>query len=150
MLIKMFMNQISVFESQEITTFGIFNINLNLVISIIVLIVSGLVTLIQLKEHPFVLKIVECLRYIMAMSTTSNDIEVRLQEGPIEVENAYKSATRDTDIRQSDDGQRSLKLVLTVRFHQLTSRKRDETPSYDLDSLASFISYVENVRIPVV
>jgi len=30
------------------------------------------------------------------MSTTSNDIEGRLQEGPIEVENAYKFATRDT------------------------------------------------------
>lgn len=36
------------------------------------------------------------LRYIMTMSTTNNDIEGRLQEGPIEVENAYKSATRDT------------------------------------------------------
>jgi len=30
----MFMNQISVFESDEITGFGIFNINLNLVISV--------------------------------------------------------------------------------------------------------------------
>jgi len=30
----MFMNQISVFESDEMTAFGIFSINLNLVISV--------------------------------------------------------------------------------------------------------------------
>eukprot|EP00102_Acyrthosiphon_pisum_P026663 XP_016663873.1 PREDICTED: uncharacterized protein LOC107885045 [Acyrthosiphon pisum] len=52
--VKLFMNQISIFESDEITAFGIFNINLNLVVSILVLLITGLITLIQLKEHPFI------------------------------------------------------------------------------------------------
>ncbi|XP_060862080.1 uncharacterized protein LOC132939077 [Metopolophium dirhodum] len=51
--IKMFMNQVSVFESDEITAYGIFNINLNLVISITILLISAIATLIQMKEHPF-------------------------------------------------------------------------------------------------
>ncbi|XP_022166348.1 uncharacterized protein LOC111030922 [Myzus persicae] len=54
--IKMFMNQVSVFESEEMTAYGIYNINLNLVISIIVLLISGLTTMIQMKEHPFILQ----------------------------------------------------------------------------------------------
>ncbi|XP_060869103.1 uncharacterized protein LOC132943943 [Metopolophium dirhodum] len=52
--VKLFINQISIFESDEITAFGIFNINLNLVVSILVLLITGLITLIQLKEHPFI------------------------------------------------------------------------------------------------
>ncbi|CAI6351954.1 unnamed protein product [Macrosiphum euphorbiae] len=54
--VKFFMNQISVFESSEITAFGIFNINLNLVMSLLILLVTGLVTLIQMKEHPVMSK----------------------------------------------------------------------------------------------
>ncbi|XP_022181365.1 uncharacterized protein LOC111041405 [Myzus persicae] len=69
--VKMFMNQILVFESSEITGFGIFNINLNLVVTIIILLITGLVTLIQLKEHPFmkqsVLKLKNYLRNVTAI-----------------------------------------------------------------------------------
>ncbi|XP_022182800.1 uncharacterized protein LOC111042479 [Myzus persicae] len=46
--VKLFMNQITVFESSEITAFGIFNINLNLVTSILILLITGIVTLIQM------------------------------------------------------------------------------------------------------
>ncbi|KAL5243655.1 hypothetical protein ACI65C_011065, partial [Semiaphis heraclei] len=38
--VKLFMNQITVFESSEITAFGIFSINLNIVISILILLVT--------------------------------------------------------------------------------------------------------------
>ncbi|XP_026819069.1 uncharacterized protein LOC113557713 [Rhopalosiphum maidis] len=55
--LKMFVNQISVLESSEITAFGIFSINLNLVITILVLLLTGLLTIIQMKEHPIMLKI---------------------------------------------------------------------------------------------
>ncbi|XP_022181360.1 uncharacterized protein LOC111041401 [Myzus persicae] len=54
--VKMFMNQITVFESSEITAFGIFSINLNLVISILILLITGIVTLIQMKNHPMILQ----------------------------------------------------------------------------------------------
>ncbi|KAF0737167.1 Gustatory receptor, partial [Aphis craccivora] len=40
--IKMFMNQVSVYESDEITAFGLFKINLNLVMSILALIITGI------------------------------------------------------------------------------------------------------------
>ncbi|XP_022166347.1 uncharacterized protein LOC111030921 [Myzus persicae] len=56
--IKMFMNQVSDFESTEITAYGFFSINLNLVISIIILLISGIITLIQMKEHPIILQTV--------------------------------------------------------------------------------------------
>ncbi|XP_026819569.1 uncharacterized protein LOC113558297 [Rhopalosiphum maidis] len=55
--VKLFMNQITVLESSEITAFGIFNINLKLVISILILIITGLVTIIELKEHPLMLQL---------------------------------------------------------------------------------------------
>ncbi|KAE9542853.1 hypothetical protein AGLY_002764 [Aphis glycines] len=54
--IKMFMNQVSVYESNEITAFGLFKINLNLVMSILALIITGIATSIQMKEHPIVLR----------------------------------------------------------------------------------------------
>ncbi|XP_050058336.1 uncharacterized protein LOC114120347 [Aphis gossypii] len=50
--VKLFMNQITVLESSEITDFGVFNINLNLVVSILILLVTGFVTIIQMQEHP--------------------------------------------------------------------------------------------------
>ncbi|XP_022181363.1 uncharacterized protein LOC111041403 [Myzus persicae] len=49
--VKLFMNQITIFESSEITAFGFFSINLNLVVSILILLITGLVTLIQMKKH---------------------------------------------------------------------------------------------------
>ncbi|XP_060856214.1 uncharacterized protein LOC132933956, partial [Metopolophium dirhodum] len=55
--IKMFLNQISVCDSDQISAFGFFNINLNLVTSILVLLVSGIITLIQMKDHPMMLKL---------------------------------------------------------------------------------------------
>ncbi|XP_026819071.1 uncharacterized protein LOC113557716 [Rhopalosiphum maidis] len=55
--VKLFMNQITVLESSEITAFGIFNINLKLVISILILIITGLVTIIELKGHPLMLQL---------------------------------------------------------------------------------------------
>ncbi|XP_022182801.1 uncharacterized protein LOC111042481 [Myzus persicae] len=54
--VKLFMNQITVFESSEITAFGIFSINLNLVISILILLITGIVTLIQMKNHSIILQ----------------------------------------------------------------------------------------------
>ncbi|XP_026820152.1 uncharacterized protein LOC113558802 [Rhopalosiphum maidis] len=54
--IKMFMNQISACNSDQISAFGFFYINLNLVTSILVLLISGIITLIQMKNHPIVLK----------------------------------------------------------------------------------------------
>ncbi|KAF0747775.1 Gustatory receptor, partial [Aphis craccivora] len=54
--IKMYMNQISACDSDQISAFGFFDINLNLVTSILTLLISGLITLIQMKNHPFMLK----------------------------------------------------------------------------------------------
>ncbi|CAI6356346.1 unnamed protein product [Macrosiphum euphorbiae] len=55
--IKMFMNQISVCYSDQISAFGFFDINLNLVTSVLVLLISGTITLIQMKDHPMILKL---------------------------------------------------------------------------------------------
>ncbi|XP_060841722.1 uncharacterized protein LOC132922295 [Rhopalosiphum padi] len=48
--VKMFMNQLTVFNMDEISAFGIFNINLNLVMAIIILLITGLTTLLQMKN----------------------------------------------------------------------------------------------------
>ncbi|KAF0749859.1 Gustatory receptor [Aphis craccivora] len=77
--IKMFMNQILACDSDKISAFGLFDINLNLVTSvsthfshivlqiiqiiILVLLISGIVTLIQMKNHPIILKINNDTRY---------------------------------------------------------------------------------------
>ncbi|XP_022178549.1 uncharacterized protein LOC111039366 [Myzus persicae] len=53
--VKFFMSQLSIFEVDKITAFGIFNINLNLVMSIIILLITGLTTLLQMKNQPFML-----------------------------------------------------------------------------------------------
>ncbi|XP_060847601.1 uncharacterized protein LOC132927151 [Rhopalosiphum padi] len=71
--VKLFMNQISVLESSEITAFGIFNINLNLVVSILVLLITGLVTIIQMQEHPIMLQLEENLQIFMKNITNKND-----------------------------------------------------------------------------
>ncbi|KAE9525421.1 hypothetical protein AGLY_014221 [Aphis glycines] len=55
--IKMFMNQISACNSDQISAFGFFDINLNLVTIILVLLISGVITLIQMKDHPMMLKL---------------------------------------------------------------------------------------------
>ncbi|CAH1722102.1 unnamed protein product [Aphis gossypii] len=52
--VKMFMNQINVSEFDEISAFGFFNINLNLVVSILVLLMTGLASLIQMRNHPII------------------------------------------------------------------------------------------------
>ncbi|KAF0755637.1 Gustatory receptor, partial [Aphis craccivora] len=54
--IKMFMNQMSVSGLDQITAFGFFNINLNLVMSILVLIITGITTLLQMKNHSIILR----------------------------------------------------------------------------------------------
>uniref|UniRef100_A0A2S2NW44 Gustatory receptor n=1 Tax=Schizaphis graminum TaxID=13262 RepID=A0A2S2NW44_SCHGA len=54
--IKMFINQISAYDSDQISAFGFFYINLNLVTSILVLLISGIITLIQMKNHPVILQ----------------------------------------------------------------------------------------------
>ncbi|XP_060872598.1 uncharacterized protein LOC132946570 [Metopolophium dirhodum] len=54
--IKMFMNQIFVCDSDRISGFGFFNINLNLVTTMLVLLISGTITLLQIKDHPMILK----------------------------------------------------------------------------------------------
>uniref|UniRef100_A0A2S2PFQ5 Uncharacterized protein n=1 Tax=Schizaphis graminum TaxID=13262 RepID=A0A2S2PFQ5_SCHGA len=70
--VKMFMNQISVLESSEITAFGIFNINLNLVVSIITLLITGLVTIIQMKQHPIMSQIQENINKFLQNISTGN------------------------------------------------------------------------------
>ncbi|XP_025201711.1 uncharacterized protein LOC112599150 [Melanaphis sacchari] len=57
--IKMFMYQLSLLKSDEISAFGFFNINLNLVVSIIMLLMIGFSTLIQMKDHPIILEMVK-------------------------------------------------------------------------------------------
>ncbi|XP_026804660.1 uncharacterized protein LOC113548139 [Rhopalosiphum maidis] len=52
--IKMFMVQISNSELDEISAFGFFNINMNLVVSMLVLLMTGITTLIQMKNHPII------------------------------------------------------------------------------------------------
>ncbi|XP_050064127.1 uncharacterized protein LOC114127593 [Aphis gossypii] len=55
--IKMFMSQISACGSDQISAYGFFDINLNLVTTIIVLLISGIITLIQMKNHPLMLQL---------------------------------------------------------------------------------------------
>ncbi|KAF0759983.1 Gustatory receptor [Aphis craccivora] len=55
--IKMFMNQMSFSGLDQITAFGFFNVNLNLVMSILVLIITGITTLVQMKHDPIIIKL---------------------------------------------------------------------------------------------
>ncbi|XP_022178167.1 uncharacterized protein LOC111039141 [Myzus persicae] len=55
--IKMFMNQILVCDSDQVSAFGLFDINLNLVTTLLVLLISGIITLIQMKNHPLLEKL---------------------------------------------------------------------------------------------
>ncbi|KAF0762387.1 Gustatory receptor [Aphis craccivora] len=55
--IKIFMKQMSLSELDQITAFGFFNLNLNLVTSILVLIITGITTLVQIKHNPIILKL---------------------------------------------------------------------------------------------
>uniref|UniRef100_A0A2S2PP43 Gustatory receptor n=1 Tax=Schizaphis graminum TaxID=13262 RepID=A0A2S2PP43_SCHGA len=50
--IKMFMNQMPEFESNVMSAYGIFNINLHFVLTNLILLFSGILTLIQMKDHP--------------------------------------------------------------------------------------------------
>ncbi|VVC29443.1 7TM chemoreceptor [Cinara cedri] len=64
--VKQFMNQILIYESDEMTAFGFFNIDLNLAVTILVLLITGLSTLIQMKEHPIILYLVnDTLSYVV-------------------------------------------------------------------------------------
>ncbi|CAI6351908.1 unnamed protein product [Macrosiphum euphorbiae] len=56
--VKMFLNQITISDFDEITAFGFFNINLNLVIAILILLITGLASLIQMRNHPIILTMV--------------------------------------------------------------------------------------------
>ncbi|XP_060836312.1 uncharacterized protein LOC132918975 [Rhopalosiphum padi] len=56
--IKMFMNQTSITELNDVNTWGFFNINLNLVISIMVILLTGFSTMLQMKKNPIILNIV--------------------------------------------------------------------------------------------
>ncbi|XP_022164452.1 uncharacterized protein LOC111029656 [Myzus persicae] len=53
--IKIFMNQISVYEPNELTAFGFFNFDLKLTMSILVLLITGISTMMQMKNHPWIL-----------------------------------------------------------------------------------------------
>ncbi|KAE9539353.1 hypothetical protein AGLY_004605 [Aphis glycines] len=64
--IKMFMNQMSVPGLDQVTAFGFFDVNLNLVMSIIVLIITGITTLVQMKHDPIIMKLT--LRPILFLS----------------------------------------------------------------------------------
>ncbi|KAE9542854.1 hypothetical protein AGLY_002765 [Aphis glycines] len=55
--IKVFMQQISANELDRITAFGFFDIDLNLVTSILVLLITGISTMIQMKDHPIILQL---------------------------------------------------------------------------------------------
>ncbi|XP_050054997.1 uncharacterized protein LOC126549553 isoform X2 [Aphis gossypii] len=63
--VKLFMNQIIVLESSEITAFGIFSINLNFVVSILVLLITGLTTMMQMKEHPIMLEVRQNFKHFL-------------------------------------------------------------------------------------
>ncbi|KAF0761972.1 Gustatory receptor, partial [Aphis craccivora] len=56
--VKMFMLQLSFFELDEISAFGFFNINLNIVMSTIVLLLTGLITLLQMKKHIIIMNMI--------------------------------------------------------------------------------------------
>ncbi|XP_027849662.2 uncharacterized protein LOC114129208 isoform X1 [Aphis gossypii] len=53
--IKTFMHQIIVYEPNELTAFGFFNFDLKLTMSIIVLLITAISTMIQMKDHPWIL-----------------------------------------------------------------------------------------------
>ncbi|CAI6363210.1 unnamed protein product [Macrosiphum euphorbiae] len=53
--IKIFMNQISMYEPNEITAFGFFNIDFKLTMSILVLLITAISTMLQMKNHPWIL-----------------------------------------------------------------------------------------------
>ncbi|XP_022168053.1 uncharacterized protein LOC111032134 [Myzus persicae] len=54
--VKMFMNQLSVFEWDQLTAFGFFRINLRFILSILILLTATLATSVQMKEHPYVIR----------------------------------------------------------------------------------------------
>ncbi|XP_060853080.1 uncharacterized protein LOC132930967 isoform X2 [Rhopalosiphum padi] len=54
--IKMFMQQISANDMDQISAFGFFDIKLNLVTSVLVLLITGISTMIQMKDHPIILQ----------------------------------------------------------------------------------------------
>ncbi|CAI6366228.1 unnamed protein product [Macrosiphum euphorbiae] len=60
--IKMFMQQISVYEPNEFTAFGFFNFDLKLTMSILVLLISGISTMLQMKDHPLMLYLKNSLK----------------------------------------------------------------------------------------
>ncbi|XP_050058508.1 uncharacterized protein LOC126550638 [Aphis gossypii] len=55
--VKMFMNQMSVCGLDQITAFGFFDVNLNLVTSILVLIITGITTLVQMKHNSIMMEL---------------------------------------------------------------------------------------------
>ncbi|XP_026811290.1 uncharacterized protein LOC113552641 [Rhopalosiphum maidis] len=54
--IKMFMNQLSTFEWDQITAYGFFPMDLRFVISFLLLLTTTLATSVQMKEHPYMVK----------------------------------------------------------------------------------------------
>ncbi|KAE9539993.1 hypothetical protein AGLY_005245 [Aphis glycines] len=55
--IKLFMSQISLSGLDQITAFGVFDVNLNLITSILVLIITGITTVIQMVHDPITVKV---------------------------------------------------------------------------------------------
>ncbi|XP_027851451.2 uncharacterized protein LOC114130637 [Aphis gossypii] len=55
--IKLFMSQISVSGLDQITAFGVFDVNLNLITSILVLFITGITTLVQIVHEPITMKL---------------------------------------------------------------------------------------------
>ncbi|KAL4130660.1 hypothetical protein QTP88_008073 [Uroleucon formosanum] len=55
--IILFMNQILAYDLDQISAYGFFEINLKLVPSIIVLLITGISTMIQMKDHPLILQL---------------------------------------------------------------------------------------------
>ncbi|XP_060876175.1 uncharacterized protein LOC132949341 [Metopolophium dirhodum] len=64
--IKIFMKQISMYEPNEITAFGFFNFDLKLTMSILVLLITAISTMLQMKDHPWML-------YLKNAWTVNND-----------------------------------------------------------------------------
>ncbi|CAI6350942.1 unnamed protein product [Macrosiphum euphorbiae] len=54
--VKLFMNQLSIFEWDQFSAFGFFHINLRLIMSIFILLTTTLATSVQMKEHPYVVR----------------------------------------------------------------------------------------------
>ncbi|CAH1726722.1 uncharacterized protein LOC114119281 isoform X2 [Aphis gossypii] len=65
--------QMSEFKSNEISAYGIFNINLHLVISNLILLFYGLITLIQMKDGPFISSLTKAV--MKHFTQQYNDIE---------------------------------------------------------------------------